>query len=290
MYSFSDITVVNIDGRVGNYELAINALVHSQAQLPGSKALLLTPKLPNNLIASVSHKTIPNLGYWEYGVFVTHLLHQFIDTEFALIVQDDGWIVDGGNWSDEYFTYDYVGAPTHFAKITQNNNVFYGRQYSWTPLLKNSDAQVQIVMNGGFSLRSQRLMSAPAQYNLPFRLDSIALNQLGSSVSMISLKDDHLEDVQLCINLRNELESVGVKFASTNLARNFSFEHLDPVIHQNLNLLSVLGHHSKLRKLISLSPLTIEFQFPESELHRIVGESEVRQVFLSKGYRVTFIK
>ncbi|SAL48353.1 hypothetical protein AWB74_02212 [Caballeronia arvi] len=38
-------------------------------------------------------------------------LWRFIETEYALIVQDDGWILDIGNWSDEFLSYDYIGAP-----------------------------------------------------------------------------------------------------------------------------------------------------------------------------------
>jgi hypothetical protein len=289
MFCFSDITIVNIDGRVHDYELALNALVHSQSQLPGAKGLLLSPKCPENLPACIEHKSIPLLGYLEYSIFVTHLLHQFIETEFALIVQDDGWVIDGRNWQTEFFSYDYIGAPSHAARVVvKGEQTVYARHYRWVSLLNNRDVKIDIVLNGGFSLRSQKLMSAPSKFNVPFQLDSIALFQLEHLSSIVSLKDDHQEDVQLCINMRSVLESMGIKFAPIEMARLFSLEHLDTVIHQDLNLCKIFGHHSKLRKLKSLHPLTIEYPVNEGILVNMPGEMDVVKLFKLRDYVVNF--
>ena len=36
---------------------------------------------------------------------------EYIESDFALVVQDDGHIVNPNNWSDEFLAYDYIGAP-----------------------------------------------------------------------------------------------------------------------------------------------------------------------------------
>jgi hypothetical protein len=33
------------------------------------------------------------------------------DTEFAILVHEDGFIVNPECWSDEFLKYDYIGAP-----------------------------------------------------------------------------------------------------------------------------------------------------------------------------------
>jgi len=112
-------------------------------------------------------------------VMLKHLwLH--VNTEHVLIVQWDGMAVDRNQWDDEYLKYDYIGSP-------------------W------GDGQVG---NGGFSLRSRRL------------LDCLRDNQI--QVSPITCTD---EDVIICKHHRHHLEKQGIKFAPTELANKFSIEH-----------------------------------------------------------------
>jgi len=53
----------------------------------------------------------------QYSTFVMHSLYAFIDTDFCLIVQDDGWVLNGANWKPEYYDYDYIGGITHGAVV-----------------------------------------------------------------------------------------------------------------------------------------------------------------------------
>lgn len=86
--------------------------------------------------------------YWEsipvldstqaYSKFITKELTHHIKTDFALVVQYDGFILNPSAWSDEFLNYDYVGASWWFQ---EGNNVG----------------------NGGFSLRSKALMDLMSQ-------------------------------------------------------------------------------------------------------------------------------
>lgn len=70
----------------------------------------------------------------DYSAWCLKKMIEYVDTEFALIVQWDGFICNPAMWTDEYFDYDYIGAR-------------------WWYETRN-------VGNGGFNLRSRKLIEA----------------------------------------------------------------------------------------------------------------------------------
>jgi hypothetical protein len=70
----------------------------------------------------------------EYSSFILKKLNSHITTEFIIISQWDGFILNPAAWTDRFFDYDYIGAPWWFDKSTVGGN-------------------------GGFSLRSKKLMN-----------------------------------------------------------------------------------------------------------------------------------
>ena len=72
----------------------------------------------------------------DYSNFILKDLLGHIETEFVLCIQWDGYILDARNWSEEFLSVDYVGAR-------------------WPHFNDGHD-----VGNGGFSLRSRRLLKA----------------------------------------------------------------------------------------------------------------------------------
>lgn len=68
-----------------------------------------------------------------YSHFCIRDLAKFVDTDFALVFQYDGFILNPDAWTDEFLNYDYIGAPWWY---TDDMNVG----------------------NGGFSLRSKKLL------------------------------------------------------------------------------------------------------------------------------------
>jgi|SRR3989344_2170475 len=73
----------------------------------------------------------------KYSEFMVKKLNDYVDTEFVLIFQHDGFILSANNWRDEFLNYDYIGAPWigYYNENTEYN-----------------------VGNGGFSLRSKKLL------------------------------------------------------------------------------------------------------------------------------------
>ena len=115
-----------------------------------------------------------------YSRFCLYGLPDHIRTEFALIVQWDGYVVNPAAWTNAFRKYDYIGA-------------------TWPDLPDNL-----AVGNGGFSLRSRRLLKAAQK--APW------LNR-------------YAEDRIICHVYRETLErEFGFRFAPVKIADRFSQE------------------------------------------------------------------
>lgn len=47
----------------------------------------------------------------EYSNFVLSELDKYVQTQYVLLVQYDGFILNPEQWADDFLNYDYVGAP-----------------------------------------------------------------------------------------------------------------------------------------------------------------------------------
>ena len=283
------ITIVSVDGRLGEHIGAQYAIIKSAQALPGSKMLLLSPERPKKLLDGIEHVCIKPLGYFDYSIFMLYGLHLFIRTDFALIVQHDGWVLNGKNWDDAYWNYDYIGAPVHIAKVTENGAAEYVRQFRWVDDLDQPNKQIDIVLNGGFSLRSRRFLQALSKHKIAYELP--APNAIkGPPYGLHWKSDSQYEDVYLCLNQRARLEGLGLKFAPLSIAKQFSFEHLHPTLHQDVDLTKVLGQHAKFRHLTSLAPLSMTYNFPENLLSTHHREPKVAKLLKQLGYQINFFE
>ena len=255
-----DLTVVAIYGN-GDGAQAIPALKHSVDQLSGSWGLLLSTERPADLPPDIVWEKIGALSYQQYSVFVMHSLHSFIKTDYCLIVQDDGWVLNGQNFKPNYYKYDYIGAPCHAAIV--GNELQLGFAWRDTP-------ERIVIQNGGLSLRSKRFLEAPNKYGL----------------THIPAQDQALwnEDVQLTGIYRPILEVYGLKFAPESVAKQFAIEYLAPDFHDNLDLTNLFGHHASSRKLVSPNHVVVDSDSLES-----YREADVLAHFQNLGYTVEYV-
>jgi hypothetical protein len=115
----------------------------------------------------------------DYSSFVVNELPDHIHSDWALIIQWDGFIINPSAWTGEFLEYDYIGAP-------------------WPDLVPS-------VGNGGFSLRSRRLLAAAKTLRMP---------------------NTHPEDVRIAVDHGEILSTrYGIRFAPIDLAQRFSFEN-----------------------------------------------------------------
>ena len=202
MKTVHDITLVAVD--CAYPELAADALVRSSAKLPVARVLLLTDAaIERDGMEVVRIPAIKSRA--AYSQFIVKELGKHINTDYALVVQWDGFIIDGDAWADEFWNYDYIGAK-------------------WPHL--QGDFRVG---NGGFSLRSKRLLNALTQPE--FTLDP-----------------DENEDTAICIRYREVLErKYAIAFADERVADRFAFDVGRPIgptlgFHGVFNYWQVLTH------------------------------------------------
>lgn len=260
------LTITSIVGH-NDGALSIPAISRSMNELPGSIGLLISPNKPPNLPSNIKWKSILPLDYRQYSLFVMFSLQNFIETEYCLIVQDDGWVINGNNWSDDFLNYDYIGAPCHAAFVGSE----LVQSFQW---VDTHNPRPMIIQNGGLSLRSMKLLKAPSSYG--------ALYYFSNENALQN------EDVQLSGIFRPQLESLGIKFAPDNLAKQFSVEYLGPLFHNDLNFSKLFGIHGQTRKLISEN--LIKVTIPENQLQHIHRESELLNYLSSNlNYDIHFV-
>ena len=118
-----------------------------------------------------------------------------------LMIHPDGFVINPQSWTDEFLNFDYIGAP-------------------WP--LKN-DAFVdpfgnhQRVGNGGFTLRSRKVLETPSKYEVPFEVNT------GNFYKHMNA-GAYNEDGNICVHNKHIFEKNGCKFAPVELAALFSHE------------------------------------------------------------------
>ncbi len=131
----------------------------------------------------------------EYSYFALDKLDAYVDTLHVLVIQYDGFILNPDAWKDDFLHYDYIGAPWLIA------------DWSLRFGFSKDDIGKEIVGNGGFSLRSKRLLSFCAR-----------LSREGAFTTY------HPEDMVICNQNRQLFVDMGIRFAPVEIARQFSFE------------------------------------------------------------------
>lgn len=131
-----------------------------------------------------------------YSQFCIEEMVDYVDTSHALIIQYDGFVLNPEAWSDEYLEYDYIGAPVRLSRWANERNP-----------MTDYDPEQEVVGNGGFCLRSRRLLALTAEL-------------LKSGEIELGGEDDWV----LSYKYRDLLESHGMRFAPLEVARRFAFE------------------------------------------------------------------
>ncbi|SAL36933.1 hypothetical protein AWB71_01894 [Caballeronia peredens] len=282
---FNRITIVSVTG-LPDARSAAAALAVSLRNMPGARALLCSPVAPANLPPDIVHVPITPLSYLEYSWFILFALWRVIETDYALIVQDDGWVLDGANWRDEYFEYDYIGAPCHHAWVETPEGEELMESFSWYGFLDRPEYKVKEVQNGGFSLRSRRLLRAFVDHpHIRVRLPLPEVS--GDPLGLHWTSGETNEDVQLALILRPQLEAVGMRFAPIGLALQFSMED-GGTPHQGMDLMRLFGHHGSWRHLVSADPPTIRHGFSRAEVESHPTERALVYTLWVRGYRIEF--
>lgn len=228
------VTLVAVTGI--SLSATLQALEHSLDQADFGAALLLSDKAPGPNPRIEWRRIDPIRSRAEYSRFMLQQLAAHVETDFALCVQWDGYVLDGSRWRPDFLDYDYIGAPwPHF----------------------DDDYRMG---NGGFSLRSRKLLTATAK--LPY-------------------SPGEPEDITICRTHRTWLEKhESIRFAPEAVASDFAFERLPSSgrefgFHGIFNMRELLARPQFIELLASLDPGTIG----RTEVKEIAGQSVRRLDF-----------
>lgn len=132
-----------------------------------------------------------NIDQWNRAVVFD--LGDYIDTEYALLVHPDGFIVNPELWNPNWLNYDFIGAPFPLPK----DNFSY----------RDVNGKIQRVGNS-VSLRSKKLLDLPKKINMEWK----------------PFHGFYNEDGYISVNMRHVFEEHGCVFAPFEEAIHFSRE------------------------------------------------------------------
>ena len=201
--NLSSVTLLAVDTRAPG--MALRALEHSARHARFARCLLLSHgKAIAALPPGIEWVDIgPIASAAAYSTFMLGGLLPYVDTPHVLVVQWDGFVIDAAAWDPSFLDSDYLGAP--WGKAPQGHRVG----------------------NGGFSLRSRRLLQVLQQ-------------------PLLQAQWHHPEDICIAQTLRGPLETQhGIRFGTLAQAQRFAFENETPTapcfgFHGAFNLHRVL--------------------------------------------------
>lgn len=218
MLELPRLTLCAVDTRTP--ALALRALQHSQSGIRFGRTLLLTDAAGAASLAWPGDvewgRIAPITSTAGYSDFMLTGLADWVQTPHVLVVQWDGFVLDASRWEPGFLDVDYLGAP-------------------WRQAVHG-----HVVGNGGFSLRSRRLLQALRDPAVKARLH-------------------HPEDICIGQTLRPWLEQQGLVFGSAAQAQRFAYEHVVPAdgsfgFHGMANLPRALGMQAFAALLDELPP------------------------------------
>lgn len=226
MLDLSKITLLAIDN-TNRIDGTIKSLYTSMSFAKFGSVKLITSKKYIEIYSSqllldriICEEMIPSITNMdEYNHYVLYNLTNHIETEFVLLTQDHAFIVNPESWTDEFLNYDYIGAPW-----TVKDDAFI------TPFGEHVRCG-----NGGFSLRSKKLLDIPNKVYIPFNVsDNPNFYKMFGSINTN-------EDGNICVHNRHIFMENGCKFPPVEISAKFSYETSVP---ENLGIIPFGFHYN----------------------------------------------
>jgi hypothetical protein len=213
LIDLKDITLVAIVGSENMLDNTKLAFDHCMSQANFGDCQFLSCK-----------DNIPYMNTAMYNEFCIKELTNYVNTDFCLVIQWDGYIIDTDYWTNEFLEYDYIGSP------------WAGWNFA--------------IGNGGFSLRSKKFLDVCSKLNY----DSKAHFKAGfDEKTFISDRGFTTpEDWFICIYKNEFMVENNIKFPSPELAYQFAVEHQGPPIktfdREDITTYKSFGFHGNFNK------------------------------------------
>lgn len=178
----------------------VRALEYSMRNVDFGEVVLITHRKPLFLPKGIEYKHIEKLKTIDaFNYDMIYRIHEYINTDFMLLVHYDGFVVNAESWRDEFLEYDYIGSPFPLPKD----------DFSYRDINGNICR-----VGNSVSLRSKRLLEFPEKAKIPFEADHGFFN----------------EDGFICCKNRHLFEAAGMKYAPLEVAKYFGHESMIPEV------------------------------------------------------------
>lgn len=182
MSKLSNVTLVTIETMY--HDLANRALQECIDRLPFGQVLTLSDKELIKGATNIKIAPLPSLK--DYCDILLKGLWPYVETDYILFVQWDAMVYNANGWDDDFLNYDYIGAP-----------------WPWKE-------DMHSVGNGGFSLRSRKLLHALRDHRI--YLDKNAEH---------GVAEDNYIGIQ---HKQMLMDEYGIKYPSRKKAQRFAYE------------------------------------------------------------------
>lgn len=209
-----DITLININ--TIDPKTSVDVLNFCSNSFTFSNVILFSNSIPENITSNIEYVKVDISKVYDYNKFILQNLCDYVNTTYCIIVQNDGFIINPHLWSDDFLNFDYIGAPwsIHQMKVWNRTNR---------------------IGNGGFSLRSKRLLEYTKKLgNIDFNLEEDVITSLllennknfnlptikiAAKFSLETHLDDHPNDLTKCFGFHGKhlVKSVATLYSNLNL-------------------------------------------------------------------------
>jgi hypothetical protein len=188
----------------------IEAMNISSEGIRYGETILFSHKKPDIMPSYFRFEKIPKIENLDmYSYFMFKELGKYVNTSHCLTVQADGYVINPNLWDDSWLQWDYIGACW---------------EYSETSYIAWGSGEHIRNGNGGFSLRSKKILQIPIDHDLPLLQECGYFN----------------EDGNLTCYYNQLMLALGVKYAPVEVAARFSYENEVP---ENKYIKDFFGFH-----------------------------------------------
>ncbi len=199
MKSLPNVTLISYDN-TDDPSRTLRALEFSAREIKFADVVLVCRKRPDSSNGTTIQKVFEH-GYvaamnWEVADIVN-----YVQTDFALCIHHDGYVINPNAWRDQWLQYDFIGSP--WPGLPHENHP------------GKSDFPNGRVGNTGFCLKSKAFMQRTAELRDLFKKAGGRPDRFGQQ---------YAGDTFCCQHQRPALEQRGIMFAPVEVAAAFAWE------------------------------------------------------------------
>ncbi len=198
MKSLPNVTLISYDNSASPAK-TLRALQYSAREIEFAEVILVCARIPNG-VNGTTIQTVHEKGYRAAMIWEVAGVRNYVQTDYALSIHHDGYVINPQAWDDDWLKYDFIGAP------------WPGLPHDRHP--GKAEFPLGRVGNTGFCLKSKAFMQATWELRDIFK----------SAAAIDTYGQRYAGDTFYCQHQRPALEQRGMIYAPVEVAAAFSWE------------------------------------------------------------------